>query len=93
MDQAQRDEACEELGAAIESTRLKMGKKEVELAGTAVPEEGVALRGEIGELKEIIGDMEERVSSCFSFYLPRRVLVFVPFSPPFQLPPSFVSLF
>lgn len=92
VDQAQRDEACEELGAAIESTRLKMGKKEVELAATAAPEEGVALREEIGELKEIIGDMEERVSPAFPFYLPRCFLILMS-SPPFTPALPFVSLF
>lgn len=83
VDQAQRDEACEELRAAIESTRLKMEKKEVELAATAAPEEGVTLREEIGELKEIIGDMEERVSLPASLilvpYLSAPLLPLYPF--------------
>lgn len=54
VDQAQRDEACEELRAAIESTRLKVKKQEGEMEG----EEG---REQVGELKGLIADMEERV--------------------------------
>lgn len=60
VDQEQRDEACKELQAAIDSTKLKMGIKEKELEATP-EDESEGLKGEISNLKDIIGDMEDRV--------------------------------
>lgn len=71
VDQEQRDEACKELQAAIDSTKLKMGIKEKELEGTA-EEESEGLKGEISNLKDIIGDMEERVCFLPSVFAPLR---------------------
>lgn len=70
VDQAQRDEACEELQAAIDSTRLKLGILEKEAAGT-VEEEREALDVEVENLGDIIKDMEERVR----FLLPPSFLL------------------
>ncbi|SPO06632.1 related to histone H1-binding protein [Cephalotrichum gorgonifer] len=62
VDQAQRDEACKELQAAIDSTKLKLQSKEVELATSAAPDENDATREQINEVKEIIADMEQRLT-------------------------------
>ena len=69
VDQAQRDEACEELQAAIDSTRLKLGILEKEAAGT-VEEEREALDVEVENLGDIIKDMEERVRLLFLLFVP-----------------------
>ncbi|KAL2110302.1 hypothetical protein VUR80DRAFT_1373 [Thermomyces stellatus] len=61
VDQEQRDEACKELQAAIDSTKLKMGIKEKELEATP-EDESEGLKGEISNLKDIIGDMEDRLN-------------------------------
>lgn len=63
VDQALRDEAATELEAAIASTRLKLQNKEVELATLHSPEDNELTRKQIAEVKEIIADMEQRVSS------------------------------
>lgn len=62
MNQELRDEAAKELEAAIESTKLKLQNKEVELATLHSPEDNDISRKQITETKEIIADMEQRVS-------------------------------
>lgn len=61
MDQGLRDEAVKEMELAIQSFRLKMQNKEVELATMASPEDNELARRAIAEMKELIGDMEQRV--------------------------------
>lgn len=62
VNQELRDEAAKELEAAIESTKLKLQNKEVELATLHSPEDNDISRKQITETKEIIADMEQRVS-------------------------------
>lgn len=62
MDQGLRDEAAKQMELAIKSFRLKMQNKEVELATMASPEDNELARRSIAEMKELIGDMEQRVS-------------------------------
>lgn len=62
FDEDLREEAAKELEAAIESTKMKLQNKEVELATMASPEDNDITRGQIAEVKEIIADMEARVS-------------------------------
>lgn len=57
-----RAEAATQLELAIESTRLKLHNKEVSLAETASPEENDTTRAQIADVKEIIIEMEQRVS-------------------------------
>lgn len=66
MDQGLRDEAAKEMELAIQSFRLKMQNKEVELATMASPEDNELARKSIAEMKELIGDMEQRVSPSSS---------------------------
>lgn len=61
VDQALRDEAADELEAAIASTKLKLQNKEVELASTHNPEDNDATRRQIADVKEVIADMEQRL--------------------------------
>lgn len=61
VDQALRDEAATELEAAIASTKLKLQNKEVELATLHSPEDNDLTRQQIGEVKEVIADMEQRL--------------------------------
>lgn len=63
VDQEQRDEAVKELELAIESTKLKLQAKEVDLATMASPDDNELTRQQITEVKEIIADMEQRVRS------------------------------
>lgn len=63
MDQDLRDEAVKEMELAIKSSKLKLQNKEVELATMASPEDNELARKSIQEMKELIGDMEQRVSS------------------------------
>lgn len=75
VDEAMREEAAKELELAIESTKLKLQNKEVELATCHEPVENEATRTQIQEVKEIIADMEQRVSfasSLLSPYVCRR---------------------
>jgi HAT1-interacting factor 1 len=58
-----RDEAVKELEAAIKSTKLKLQNKEVELASSNSPEDNDVTRAQIAEVKEIVADMEGRVSA------------------------------
>lgn len=62
MDQNLRDEAVREMELAIKSFKLKMQNKEVELATMASPEDNELARKGIQEMKEVIADMEQRVS-------------------------------
>lgn len=62
MDQRLRDEAADELAAAIESTKLKLQNKEVELATLHNPEDNNLTRQQIADVKEIIADMEQRLT-------------------------------
>jgi hypothetical protein len=57
-----RAEAGKELEAAINSTKLKLQNKEVELASSSDPDENDILRSQIVEVNEIVADMETRVS-------------------------------
>ncbi|KAK3685859.1 hypothetical protein B0T22DRAFT_232805 [Podospora appendiculata] len=61
IDQSLRDEAADELEAAIASTRLKLQNKEVELATLHSPEDNDFTRQQITEVKEVIADMEQRL--------------------------------
>ncbi|KAG6003370.1 hypothetical protein E4U21_002086 [Claviceps maximensis] len=62
MDQELRDEAIKEMELAIKSFRLKMQNKEVEVATMASPEDNEIARRAIGEMKEVIADMEQRLA-------------------------------
>ena len=62
MDQTLRDEAVKEMELAIKSFKLKLQNKEVELATMASPEDNELARKGIQEMKEVISDMEQRVS-------------------------------
>ncbi len=57
-----REEAAKELEAAIASTKLKLQNKEIELATSHSPEDNDITRTQIAEVKEIVADMEQRVS-------------------------------
>lgn len=61
VNQELRDEAAKELEAAINSTKLKLQNKEVELATLHSPEDNEISRKQITETKEIIADMEQRL--------------------------------
>ncbi|KAF4995037.1 hypothetical protein FGRMN_5425 [Fusarium graminum] len=61
MDQNLRDEAVKEMELAIKSSKLKLQNKEVELATMASPEDNELARKSIQEMKELIGDMEQRL--------------------------------
>lgn len=71
VDESMRAEAAEELAKAIESSNLKLQNKEVELATSHAPEDNDETRRQITDIKEVIADMEQRVSLS----LPRRLLV------------------
>ena len=63
IDEAMREEAAKELEKAIESTEGKLKEKELEVAETNIVEENDVTRKQIVEVKEIIADMKQRVSS------------------------------
>ena len=69
VDQSLRDEAAKELEAAINSTKLKLQGKEVELASMHSPDDNDITRAQIAEVKEILTDMENRVCGlpCSNF--------------------------
>lgn len=71
LDEGMRNEAISELEKAITSTRMKLQNEEVDLATIHAPEENEASRKRILEVKDIIADMEQRVSPP----LPRLLLV------------------
>lgn len=62
INQELRDEAVKEMEAAISSTKMKLQNKEVELATLHSPEDNEATRRAIFNTKEVIADMEQRVS-------------------------------
>lgn len=62
FDEKLREEAAKELEAAINSTKLKLQNKEVELATMASPEDNEVTRATITDVKDVIADMEQRVS-------------------------------
>jgi hypothetical protein len=63
MDQGLRDEAVKEMELALKSFKLKLQNKEVELATMASPEDNELVRKAIVEMKDVIADMEQRVSA------------------------------
>lgn len=65
VNQELRDEAVKEMEAAISSTKMKLQNKEVELATIHSPEDNEATRRAIANTKEVIADMEQRVSFAF----------------------------
>lgn len=73
VDQEMRDEAATQLEKAINSTKLKLQNEEVNLATLHAPEENEVSRKKIAEVKDIIADMEQRVSG--SPLLPRLLRV------------------
>ncbi|KAI1484631.1 hypothetical protein F5X96DRAFT_426296 [Biscogniauxia mediterranea] len=73
VDEAMRKEAAAQLEKAIASTQLKLNNKEVELAVMHAPEDNDTTRKQITEVKELIADMEQRVS----WKLPRLLLAAV----------------
>jgi hypothetical protein len=56
-----RDEAAKELQAAIDSTKLKLQAKQVDLATLHSPEDNELTRQQIADVQEVIADMEQRV--------------------------------
>ncbi|KAI3334276.1 hypothetical protein F4824DRAFT_490469 [Ustulina deusta] len=62
VDEAMRTEAAEELEKAINSTKLKLQNKEVELATSHAPEDNDETRKQITDVKEMIADMEQRLT-------------------------------
>ena len=63
IDEKMREEAAAELTKAIESTEGKLREKEVELVESNDTEGNEVLKKQIGEVKEIVADMKQRVSS------------------------------
>ncbi|EAQ85844.1 hypothetical protein CHGG_07097 [Chaetomium globosum CBS 148.51] len=61
IDQGLRDEAASALEAAINSTKLKLQNKEVELTTLHNPDDNEATRRQIADVKEILADMEQRL--------------------------------
>ncbi|KXH42012.1 histone H1-binding protein [Colletotrichum salicis] len=61
FDEKLREEAANELEAAINSTKLKLQNKEVELATMASPEDNEVTRATITDVKDMITDMEQRL--------------------------------
>ncbi|KAI0506280.1 hypothetical protein F5B22DRAFT_624302 [Xylaria bambusicola] len=61
VDEGMRSEAAEELEKAINSTKLKLQNKEVELATSHAPEDNDETRKQITDVKEVIADMEQRL--------------------------------
>lgn len=62
VDEAMREEAAIELEAAIASTKLKLQIKEAELASSDSSDDNEVTSAQIAEVKDIIADMEQRVS-------------------------------
>lgn len=56
-----RDEAAKELQAAIDSTKLKLQAKQVDLATLHSPEDNELTRQQITDVQEVIADMEQRL--------------------------------
>ncbi|TVY29559.1 NASP-related protein [Lachnellula hyalina] len=64
--QVLRDEAVKELEAALSSTKLKLQNKEVELASSSSPDDNDVTREQITEVKEIVAEMEGRLTELKS---------------------------
>ncbi|KAI1438370.1 hypothetical protein GGR50DRAFT_639410 [Xylaria sp. CBS 124048] len=62
VDEEMRKEAADELEKAIASTKLKLQNKEVELATVHAPEDNEETRKQINDVKDIIADMEQRLT-------------------------------
>lgn len=62
IDQGMRDDAVKELEAALNSTKLKLQNKEVELASSFSPDDNEVTIAQIADVREIVADMENRVS-------------------------------
>lgn len=62
LDQVMRDEAATEMEAAIKSVQIKLHNKEVELASSFSPDDNEVIIDQIKDAKEIIAEMEQRVS-------------------------------
>ena len=62
LDQGMRDEAAKEMEAAIASVKIKLQNKEVELASSFSPDDNSITIEQIKDSKEIIAEMEQRVS-------------------------------
>lgn len=58
-----REESAQQLELAMESLKLKLHNKEVELAESAVPEDNEKTRAQIEDAREMLADMEQRVSN------------------------------
>lgn len=58
-----RDEAAKEMQAAIDSMKLSLQAKQVDLATLHSPEDNELSRQQIAEVQELIADMEQRVGS------------------------------
>jgi hypothetical protein len=76
MDQGLRAEAAKEMELALQSSKLKTQNKEVELATMASPEDNELARKQIAEMKELIADMEQRVSP-FPLFAPPLLLFII----------------
>ncbi|PSR85925.1 hypothetical protein BD289DRAFT_249075 [Coniella lustricola] len=61
INQEMRDEAAQELEAAINSTKAHLQNKEVELATLHSPEDNEITRSQIADVKEVIADLEQRL--------------------------------
>lgn len=61
-NQELRDEAVKEMQAAIDSTKAKLQAQEVELATMHSPEDNDVTKDHITEARDLIADMEQRVS-------------------------------
>jgi len=68
LDQGMRDESAKEMEAAIASVKLKLQNNEVELASSFSPDDNSITIEQIKDSKEIIAEMEQRVSflSCIT---------------------------
>jgi HAT1-interacting factor 1 len=69
IDTAMRDEAVKHMEAAIESCKIRMRQEEQKLSNGEITEEDkiTAVRRKIANVKEIVADMEQRVSPSVSF--------------------------
>ena len=62
VDQGMRDEAAKELEASLESQKLRLQNKEVELASCSSPDDNEVTRAQIAEVKDLVTELEGRVS-------------------------------
>lgn len=64
MDQSLRNEAADEMEAAIKSTSLRLQDKELSLTKMDSPDEIENTRNQITEIKEMLSELQTRVSFC-----------------------------